>query len=158
MVPVLLCALGLLLLLRFLPPPRPPANTITDTAEAAEEALPHRTASPGDLAQQWGIKLAGLRLAMNGNMLDLRYTVLDPAKAGQLMQEEDAAWLIDETTGTTVPLPQTLRAGSSRRLPQQLALGATYSFNFPNAGRRFKPGSRVTVVMGKFRAEHLAVE
>ena len=159
---IALGAIALLVVLLVLPHLNsPPAESSGDTsleAPAPEERSLTSAGTAAVLEEEWGIRANGLRLALGGNMLDFRYTILDPAKAGLLRQEEDTACLIDEASGTKVPIASTTRAWSARRAPQQLALGGTYAFNFPNPNQRFKTGSKVTVVMGKFRAANLTVE
>ena len=136
-----------------------PSAELAEGSSSEEEPAGSAAASAADqLEAEWGIQAQGFRLALGGNMLDFRYSILDPAKAGAIQKEEYDAYLLDETTGLKLSLPDAARAGSARRSARHLAMGSSYSLNFPNAGRHFQTGDKVTVVMGDFRAEHLTVE
>lgn len=156
---------GILLSLAVLVVLLAPRHGQAPGAEPAEASISQEdpaglsAASAADrLEKQWGIQAQGIRLTLAGNLLDFRYRILDPAKAGGIQKEAYDAYLLDEATGLKLPLRDTARAGSGRRSARDLALGSSYALNFPNAGRHFKTGDKVTVVMGDFRAEHLTVE
>jgi hypothetical protein len=89
-------------------------------------------------------------------MLDLRYTVRDPGKAAELTkQERENAYLIDEASGRKLALANTSRSGS---LHNQFLAGHAYFLQFPNPGKEFQRGQKVTLVVGDFRAESLLIE
>ena len=125
--------------------PGPGANTLTPS-------------SPALLKDKWGIEVVGLYPAVGGRVLDLRYKILDTAKVALLPNEPGHMVLIDEATGESTGLPNSPKTGSTPQNPQKLRAGRTYSLGFPNPGGRFKSGSKVTVVIGNLRAEHLAVQ
>ena len=114
--------------------------------------------TPAMLEQKWGIEVVGVHLAVGGRTLDLRYKVLDVAKATALPKQEGDTFIIDEATGTRLAVPKTARAGSLRQAGQQLKAGRTYTLLFPNPGGRLRSGNQLTLVMGDFRAEHLVVQ
>lgn len=153
-------AIGILYVSLTLTKSRLAVSTEVSESAPAEEAI---LALPAQIAtdlmyEQWGIEVKGIRLAVGGNMLDFRYSVQDPAKAGLIQKERSDAYLLDQATGAKFSLADTLRTGSGRRSGRDLAMGSTYSLNFPNPGHHFKSGSKVTVVMGGFRAKDLTVE
>ena len=112
----------------------------------------------GKAPEDWGIEVVGLYPAVHGRVLDLRYKIFDTAKAALLPNEPGGIYLVDEATGATAKLPNSPKTGSIPQNPQKLQAGRTYSFSFPNQGNHFKSGSKVTLVIGSFRAENLAVQ
>jgi hypothetical protein len=137
------------------------------TAAAVEEPTPQRTIvlpkpllppPGGKPPQEWGIEMVGLYPAVGGRVLDLRYRIVDTAKAALLPNEPGGIYLMDEATGITTKSPNSLKTGSIPQNPQKLEAGRSYSLGFPNPEGRFKSGSTVTVVIGNLRVEHLAVQ
>ena len=148
------------LLLVLIVPRHAPVPSASPEA-AAEEPAPPAPAHPsvaGKPPQEWGIEVVGLYPAVGGRVLDLRYKILDTAKAAVLPNEAGGIYLIDEATGVTTKLPNSPKTGSIPQNPQKLEAGRTYSFSFPNQGNSLKSGSKVTLVIGSFRAENLAVQ
>lgn len=146
--------------------PSPAAEPETPTAAAAETtqsqavvaavaAVPPPTG--GKPPRDYGIEVVGMYPAVGGRVLDLRYKILDTAKAALLPNEPGNIYLIDEATGAATKMPNSPRHGSIPQNPQKLEVGRTYSLSFPNQGR-LKSGSKVTLVIGNLRAEHLTVE
>jgi hypothetical protein len=111
----------------------------------------------GRTPQEWGIEVVGLYPAVGGRVLDLRYKILDTSKAALLPNEPGGIYLMDEGTGITTKLPNSPKTGSIPQNPQKLEAGRNYSLGFPNPEGRFRSGSKVTLVIGNLRAEHLAV-
>jgi hypothetical protein len=122
---------------------------------AAPAVQPPATGKP---PQDWGIEIAGVYPSVGGRVLDVRYKVLDAAKAALLPNESGRIFLIDEANGAAIALPNSPKTGSIPQNPQKLEVGRSYSLGFPNPEGRFKSGSKVTVVIGSLRAEHLAVK
>lgn len=162
---MILCAFSLLmavLLVRVLRPtpsavPQPAAPVLT---EAGDQPAPVAEPPPREdpVQANWGIEVTGLRLAAGGNMLDFRYKVVDPNKADSFTKQSQNVYLIDEATGTKLPLPDAPRTGAMRRTAQKPLAGHGYFLNFPNPERRLQTGSKVTLVMGNFKAENLVVQ
>lgn len=110
------------------------------------------------LAERWGIEIVGLRTSAHGHMIDFRYRVLDPAKAGTLADVRYNPVLIDQATGIQMKVPNTPKLGPLRQSAKRLEAGKIYYMLFANSGLLVKPGSRVTIAIGDFRAENLTVE
>ena len=134
-----------------------PAATVTETTQQEAVVEVVRPPTGGRPPLEWGIEVVGLYPAVGGRVLDLRYKILETAKAALLPNQPGQIYLIDEATGAAISLPNSPRTGSIPQNPQKLEAGRTYSMGFPNPGGRFKSGSKVTVVIGNFRAEHLTV-
>lgn len=101
------------------------------------------------MAARYGIDVNLIGVTAAGGLIEFRYQVVDPDKADQMMQ--DATLLpivVVEDTGATMVIPRPHHAVD----PQ---LGATYFFLFANAHNAIHAGSRLTLVMGDTRLEHI---
>ena len=106
------------------------------------------------LAARFGIDITLIGVTAAGGLIDFRYQVVDPDKANALLHDLTLyPKLIVEDTGETLIL---------RSLPHNhgvdLQLGGTYFFLLANARNAIHAGSKLTVVMGDARLEHLVVQ
>lgn len=121
-------------------------------------ATPGKPAPPSDsMAEQWGVKVLGIKLSAGDYMLDFRYRVLDPEKAKPLFDRHHKPYLVDESTGAVFVVPEPPKVGALRSTRPPKA-DRNYFMIFANPGRYMKKGKMVTVVIGDFKAEHLVVE
>jgi hypothetical protein len=127
-----------------------------DGADQGEQQAAGR--KNADLEAEWGIRVVSLRQTANGHLLDFRYRVVDPEKAATLLRREEKPFLIDEATGKRFPVPQMPKIGALRQSSIAPEAGKVYFILFKNPFGLLKSGSRVTVVIGKFKAEHLVVD
>ena len=106
------------------------------------------------------VTIESLRLAAAGNMIDFRYRIVDPAKARMLVDRTITPYLIEQSSGKTVEVPKSTKIGPLRQTTKYGDPPADRVFFvlFGNPGGLVQPGSRVTVVVGDFRAEDLIVE
>ncbi len=90
-------------------------------------------------------------------MVRFTYRVVDANKAEALNNKRWNPYLIDEKTGTKFAVPTLEQVGPLRQTaaPEN---GRLYWVIFGNPGDLVKPGNRVDVVIGDFRAEGLVVE
>jgi hypothetical protein len=123
-----------------------------DVAGAAVGSAAQRA----DLAQRWGIEVTSMRLSAHNHMIDYRYRVLDADKAAGLFKRQIKPHLIHQRSGKVLAVPVTAKVGPLRNsnIPKQ---GKIYWMFFGNAGKLVKPGDKVTIVIGDFRAENLVV-
>ena len=151
---------ALLGLLAFLS--KPPSELEAPAAVLADDpkpAAPAPTTAESVLQETWGIQPIGLHLTVGGSLLDFRYRVVDPAKAALLLkQQQDTTFLLDPANGQKVSLSNASRSGSLHRAAGELLRGHSYFMHFPNPGRQFQAGSKLTLVMGSFKAENLTVQ
>jgi hypothetical protein len=105
----------------------------------------------------WGIDSLSVKYAESGEMIRFSYRVLDPAKAAILNNRNIEPSLIDPQARVSLVVPALEKVGKLRQsnTPQT---GRTYWMAFSNKGRHVRPGHRVTIVVGRFRAEGLVVE
>jgi len=109
------------------------------------------------MEEKWGIQIMGLRLTAGGSMLDFRYKVIDPKKAGFMLDRKNKAQLIDQKSNITFGVKDLPKIGKLRQSTPAPEAGRIYFMLFPNPGI-IKAKSKVTLVMGDFRAENLIVE
>lgn len=118
--------------------------------------VPH--AERAKLRNAWGIEVTSLRISGNGHLIDFRYRVLDTAKAGMLADARYKPVLVDQATGIRMRVPDTPKLGSLRQSAKHLQSGKIYFVLFANHGLLVKRGSKVTVIIGDFKAQNLTVE
>lgn len=111
------------------------------------------------LEEQWGVKIESLRISAAGNLLDFRYRIIDPEKASYLVDRRNKPYMIDQASGRVLSVPTTAKVGPLRQtvrygLPQKDKI---YFILFGNP-HVIKPGDKVTVVIGEFKAENIIVE
>ena len=113
--------------------------------------------SGANLKQKWGVEIVGICLSANGYMLDFRYHVADSEKASPLFTWKVKPYLVDQASGAKFLVPNPPKVGSLRstRRPES---NRNYFMLFANPGQFIKKGSKVTIVMGDFKAENLVVE
>jgi hypothetical protein len=151
------------------PAATPPPETVA--------AQPTRTEPPSALEEKGGIQVSRVALAMSGAAVDVRYTIVNPEKLAAIPDAKDAAYLVDEATGTKVTIgppakeravPAHSRARSAAMMmrdagtfpptPSRVVVGKTYSILLPNPSGAVRSGSKVGLVVGDLRADGLTVE
>ena len=120
-----------------------------------------------------GIRVIAVTLSAGGGLVDLRYQVLDPDKASVLggdhgsdsedLEEfyedfKDRPLLVDEASGYAVVEAHMHLAGRARKQREEPKAGQAYSILFSNTGSLVEPGSKVSLVIGDLRLEHLVVQ
>ena len=113
--------------------------------------------APGDLEEEWGVRLTRLTLIADGGLVDLRYEVTDPRKASRVLDPEQPAYLLEETSGKAVTTAQFPKLGNLRPQSKELEGGRSYFMEFSNPGVLFEPGDHVTLALGPHRLEHAVV-
>jgi hypothetical protein len=107
--------------------------------------------------RNWGVDIVGVRRVSSGYMLRFSYRVVDPDRASALTSRKVRPYLIDEATGTALAIPAMENIGELRQVAP-LETDRTYFMIFGNPGGLVRRGSRVTLVVGNFRAEGLVVD
>ena len=127
--------------------------SVSDKAGFVEQSKEQKQ----QLSDQWGIELVSMRSTAAGHMVDFRYRVLDAEKAAPLFKRQIKPYLIHQTSGKALGVPNTAKIGSLRNsnTPQN---GRTYWMFFGNHHRLVQKGDKVTVAIGEFRATDIKVE
>jgi len=133
-------------------------STGTSASKSGDAPAPEQQKKMS-LEEQWGVKIESLRISANGNLLDFRYRIIDPEKASHLVDRRNKAYMIEEKSGRVLSVPTTAKVGPLRQtvrygLPKK---DRVYFILFGNP-HVIKPGDKVTVAIGDFRAENIVVE
>ena len=104
----------------------------------------------------WGIDSLEVKYTESGEMIRFSYRVVDPTKAAVLNDNKVEPALEDPQAGVRLKIPQMENVGKLRQSSKPKA-GMSYWMAFSNSGRRVRPGHRVDVVVGNFRAQGLVV-
>jgi hypothetical protein len=131
------------------PSTKPPARRLVDVPYSARAEM-YR-------ARRFGVDHLRVRSISSGASLEFRYRVVDPDKAQLLTDKRAKPLMIDQATGYKLEVPTMEKIGELRQTatPEQ---GREYWMVFANRGKLVKPGQRVDVLIGSFRAEGLTVE
>jgi hypothetical protein len=132
------------------PSAKPPAHRLVDVPYS-ERAEMYR-------ARRFGVDHLRVRSISSGSSLEFRYRVVDPDKAQMLTDKRAKPFMIDQATGTRLEVPTMEKIGELRQTAATLELGREYWMVFANRGKLVKPGQRVDVMIGSFRAVGLTVE
>jgi hypothetical protein len=105
----------------------------------------------------WGVDSLSVKSVESGEIIRFSYRVVDVDKAKSLNNKKNEPSLIDPAAGVKLVVPQLEKIGKLRQssTPQP---GKVYWMAFSNRGGLVKPGHRVDVVIGEFRAQGLIVQ
>jgi hypothetical protein len=141
------------------------AGCATQSQQAAEQAARQQSISDQQIAarqlqieEQWGVEIQSVRLTAAEYMLDFRYRVLDVDKAAPILDRHIKPHVIVERSGAKLQVPISSKLGPLRQAQTDPQAGRNYYAFFANPGRHVKRGDLITVVVGDFTVEHLAVE
>ena len=105
----------------------------------------------------WGVDSLVVKSVPSNQLIRFSYRVVDASRASALGGKEAAPQLYDQQSRVSLVVPTMDKVGQLRQSgpPEK---GKTYWMVFSNKGNVVKPGHRVGVVIGQFRANGLAVE
>lgn len=107
-----------------------------------------------EFAARTGITVSLLGVTAGGGMIEFRYQVVDPDKASRLVHDDAVRpILVVEDTGATLVMSSRPHGHKA-----ELKLGGTYFFLLANANNAVRKGSRVTIVVGDVRLEHVQAQ
>jgi hypothetical protein len=146
------------------PQSTPAKSPVSKSAKSARVVKPYRyrTAQAPKSAQQyyqllWGVDSLSVKSVESGEIIRFNYRILDPAKAKVLNDKKSEPSLADPQAGVSLVIPSMEKVGKLRQSSAPEA-GKVYWMAFSNKGRKVKPGHRVSVVIGTFRADGLVVQ
>jgi hypothetical protein len=105
----------------------------------------------------WGVDSLTVKYTESGEIIRFSYRVLEPEKAAALNDKKSEPSLIDPQAGVKLVVPQMEKIGKLRQTTTPIA-DKSYWIAFSNSGRRVRPGDRVDVEIGNFRAQGLVVQ
>ena len=144
-------------------PAQKPAAASTSPARSASSKvrLMPKTDLPASAKRfyelTWGVDNLGVKAVESGSMLRFTYRVLDASKAKALNDKKATPYLFDLKSRARLEVPSMEKVGQLRQ-SSPVQDGRTYWMVFANQQRLVKPGTRVDVVIGPFRAQGLLVE
>ena len=123
---------------------------------------PYHTQKLAEKAKQiyasvWGIEDPRVSSTSAGNLIRFSYRVVDATKAMPLADKKQTPYLYGQTSHALLSIPVMEKIGPLRQaMPPEN--GRDYWMAFSNKGHPVKPGDRVDVIIGSFRADGLLVE
>lgn len=129
---------------------------------AAGKTSPYRTQKQTHnakmrLATTWGVDKLKVSYTASGNLIRFSYRVTDPAQAKLLNDKSVPPYLVNQKNNVALQIPVMDKIGQLRQTGKPIA-GEVYWMVFSNKGNLVKPGDRVNVMIGAFRADGLMVE
>jgi hypothetical protein len=106
----------------------------------------------------WGIDSPSVKAVESGELVRFSFRVVDADKAKVLNDKKLSPILIDPEAGVQLVVPSMQNVGMLRQAPDTTEAGRSYWMAFSNPGRMVRPGHRVIVQIGNFKAEGLTVE
>ena len=105
----------------------------------------------------WGVDSLSVKSGESGEIIRFSYRIVDVEKANALNDKKNEPSLIDPAAGVKLIVPSFEKVGKLRQSSTPEA-GKVYWMAFSNKGGYVKPGHRVNVVIGEFRADGLIVQ
>jgi hypothetical protein len=144
------------------PAPMTPDQVRAAIAEAEQKRLAQIQPDPElveALREQWGVEVIGINLTSAGYMLDFRFRVVDAEKALPLFDHRIKPYVLTDRAHIKLPVPTAAKVGAFRptNRGKNIKADKTYYMVFANPDSYVKPGEKVSVVIGDFRAENLTV-
>lgn len=144
--------------------PATPAQKASPSAAAGtpHKVSPYHTQKLAEKAKQiyasvWGIEDPRVSSTSAGNLIRFSYRVVDATKAMPLADKKQTPYLYGQTSHALLSIPVMEKIGPLRQaMPPEN--GRDYWMAFSNKGHPVKPGDRVDVIIGSFRADGLLVE
>ncbi|WP_151128945.1 hypothetical protein [Oryzomonas japonica] len=113
------------------------------------------------LSPRWeasGIRVVKISPAVGRQMLDLRYRITDVEQAGRVLKQTTPISLVDQVSGTTLPVPDLAKVGKLRSIPNKEDAGRLFWVFFNNSAGVVKPGNKVTLMIGNVAIRDIVVE
>jgi hypothetical protein len=126
---------------------RSPAFLVAGATAVLVAAWMTSAPAPPTASERSGIDQLHIRRTAGGNLLDMRYRVVDSELATSLLAKKTTAYVVDEKSGRRLPVPTTPKAGSLRTTGVPRA-GRSYFALFTNPGGLVHRGDQVSVVLG----------
>ncbi len=106
------------------------------------------------MAARYGIDVSLIAVTAAGGLVEFRYQVVDPDKADRIVTDRTLApAFVVEESGETLRM-----SAPAHHHGAELQLGGTYFFLLANAHNAIHRGSKVTLVIGDARLEHIVAQ
>jgi hypothetical protein len=153
----LACCLGTLLAPTALPQTNTRAAARPAPVTSPYAAAPTSMRADNYYLMHYGVDSLVVKSVPADQLIRFSYRVVDATKAKAISAKEAAPQLYDEKSRVSLVVPTMDKVGQLRQAGQA-ENGKTYWMVFSNKGNVVKPGHRVGIVIGDFKANGLAVE
>lgn len=111
------------------------------------------------MLEKWGVQVISVSYAADGFWLNFRFRVADTEKAKTLFDSKIKPYLESDATGVKMAVPSAAKIGALRTTNRghNIQANKIYNIMFANPAFHVKPGEKVSVVVGDFKAEHMTV-
>lgn len=120
----------------------------------AEHPLPETVISNERLEQEYGIRVTLVAVTAAGGLVDVRYKIVDPEKAAQLVDEEEGGIMPMVYVGNG----EVMLMSDSHMRDQRLVADRAYFTLIPNTQNAVQRGSVVMVVFGDIALEPMLAQ
>ena len=134
-------------------PQGPEAANPPDAAAPAPPAAHPKLPPPTAIEEGCGIQIVRLAVTAAGGMVDLRYKILDAAKARKLLKDPANVPVLNPE-GRSYPLT----APRNAMITAQFKKGTVNYILYPNVRSAVKPGAKVTVALGDVRLDPITAQ
>jgi hypothetical protein len=129
---------------------------------AARKVSPFRSMKMTEKAKnqyvaKWGVDKLRVSYTMSGNLIRFSYRVVEPQRAKALADKGATPYLMGLKSRAVLEVPVMDKVGPLRQSSTPKS-GLEYWMVFSNKGNLIKPGDRVNVMIGAFRADGLMVD
>jgi hypothetical protein len=126
---------------------------LTALSPGATDPTSARLVSASTLEADYGVRFDMVAVTAAGGLVDLRFVVVDAAKAANLFHDSSSSpALLVDGSGAVLRM----RKGMNHNI--SFLTGSRYFVLFPNAGGAVQRGTRVSVVIDDIRLEPIAVQ
>lgn len=132
--------------------PAAPAGVASAAARPAAALPPStaRSATPLFKNDVYGVEVMGAHISGSGYVIDVRYKVVDAAKAAPMLDRQVRPVLINEANNERFYVPQPPVVGALRQTSRNnnVVAGKVYFMLFANPDKRIKNGDKLTLMVG----------
>ena len=147
---------------------QPPLVTMEQVYQGMQKAESKRIALGGvdtsvnnrRMREEWGVQIISTGFTDSGYWIEFRFRVFDPDKAAALFDNMKDTYLEldkDQKVRLWVPDSELADAQPINHRDRNVQAGNIYGLMFANPKGLVKPGQKVTLVAGEFKAEHMTV-
>lgn len=146
--------------------PQSNGGSTSNHAPAPSSAThPHSRYAPNHLSKKaddfyavvWGVDSLSVRAVESGSLIRFSYRVVDPKKAAIFNNKNIEAFLDSPAYRIRLVIPSLEKVGQLRQVNTP-EVNHSYWMAFSNPRHTVKPGDRVNVVIGTFRADGLVIQ
>ena len=105
-----------------------------------------------------GVEIVAIHMSAADTMLDLRYRVLDPARAKPLLGSSMPISIVDPASGVAMTVPVDEQVGALRQSGTNIRPGQVLAALFGNPGGAIHKGSKINLRLGDLEIVGLTVE